>query len=507
MKTTKLLLGLALVTSSLVGFAQPTPAVMKTGQQFRIQSAMNKGRDHGGFWDIPGSPKLIEKGSNIQVWDIDGGDDRYFTLVESPEQGYYEMYVGSTPASRIDVSGGKTKDGTNVGVWEKTNGNNQRFLFHHLGNGRFKIYDRNGKVLCLAGRSNKNGSNVHIWSDHDGPWTEWFLISRTGGGTVFIPTETQQVAEAKLKGTAVPESKNFYIQSAMSYDRNNDGFWDLPGTNGTAQDANIQIWTLDGGTDRYFRFEKRRDSEYYQIYAGKTSDGVVDLPGGKTDNGNVMQIWKVNNGGGQDFYLKHLGNGRFKIYHRSGKIINLKNTDNKNGNKVQLWSDHDGIHCEWYLIDPNTRKAYIPGNNAEVPVNRPSKPEMKSDVNEDVVDLKGLIEAKQTTAVTDHLGSVSMVKLRNEDNGDAIVSAMNGLSADGQANMCVAIMNGAKQNRTGDSQAVRKHVYTQLANADYKKQSFLIKALMNKHFSDFKESDPELKKIVSEIQSKMSNAK
>jgi len=361
------------ISSSLVN-AQPRSSVMPTGRKFVIQSAMNYGRDNGACWDIPGSPTLISKGLNIQVWTMDEGVDRYFTLIDSPEGGYYEISIANTSNSRVDVAGGKSKNGTNVNAWERNNGTAQRFLFHHLGNGRFKIYDRNGKVICLAGRKNDNGTNVHIWDDHDAISVEWYLID-ANTKTAFIPTRTQAVAEAQLKGDAVPEGKNFRIQSAMSYGRSQEGFWDLPGRGQDAvkKGANIQIWNADTDVDREYRFEKKRDSEYYQIYVGHTSNGVVDLAGGKTSNGTNVQVWEANNGTAQDFYLKHLGNGRYKIYHRSGSIINLKNTDNKNGNNVQLWNDHNAIHCEWYLIDPSNGQAYNPSNQESTPGKRPSQ--------------------------------------------------------------------------------------------------------------------------------------
>lgn len=54
--------------------------------------------------------------------------------------------------------------------------------------------------------------------------------------------------------------------------------------------ASIKIWTIDDGVDRLFRFAKKRNSHYYQIYVGPTSNGVVDLSGGKTSNGTNVQV-------------------------------------------------------------------------------------------------------------------------------------------------------------------------------------------------------------------------
>ena len=156
---------------------------MPKGRKFFIQSALNYGKNNGGYWDVPGTPTNIDKGSNIQLWDIDGGFDRQFSLGNSMMKGYYEIKVGTV---RVNVDGGKSANGTNVEVWDKDNAPKQMFRFKHLGNGRFKIYSKSGKVVCTAGRSSSNGSNVHIWDDHDGGWMEWYLIDAATRQT-FIP--------------------------------------------------------------------------------------------------------------------------------------------------------------------------------------------------------------------------------------------------------------------------------------------------------------------------------
>ncbi len=176
MKRIALTLSLLMLTGALSLFAQK-PADIPTGKRFHIQSAMNYVKNNGGYWDIPGRPSTIERRSNVQVWSLDDRHDREFTFIKSPVIGYYEIQVGNTRNSRVDIQGQGRKNGSNVHTWTSTGNPNQHFLFHHLGNGRFKIYDRNsGKILCLKGRSNKNGTNVHIWSDHNGASVEWYLI-------------------------------------------------------------------------------------------------------------------------------------------------------------------------------------------------------------------------------------------------------------------------------------------------------------------------------------------
>ena len=146
---------------------------------YYIQSAMNFGKDQGGFWDIPGYPKEIKKGMNIQIFDLDENKDRKFYFVESSVAGYYEIIPGWERGIRLDIQGGKSKmdeNGANIHTWTENGGDWQKFRLKHLGDGRFKIYTTNGKVICLANRSNKNRTNVHIWNDHDGDFMEWYLI-------------------------------------------------------------------------------------------------------------------------------------------------------------------------------------------------------------------------------------------------------------------------------------------------------------------------------------------
>ncbi len=174
---TKILILFALIVSNSVLVLGQRPADIPTGKQFFIQSAINYGKNSGGYWDVPGYPKTIQKGSNIQVYDFDNNHDRTYSMHFRDSDGYYEIKIGNTVNSRIDIQGGGKKNGTSVKTWTRNRGNNQKFLFRHLGNGRFKIYDKNsGKAICLAGRSSKNRSNVHIWDDHNGPWMEWYLI-------------------------------------------------------------------------------------------------------------------------------------------------------------------------------------------------------------------------------------------------------------------------------------------------------------------------------------------
>ncbi|MDX9771179.1 MAG: RICIN domain-containing protein [Tenuifilaceae bacterium] len=218
MKRAFTLLIVSLLAIASVKAQTPSEVPIGPGTRFHIQSAMNFGKNNGGYWDVPGvfQPNMsISRGSNIQVYDLDVHHDRYFTFYPSSVPGYYEIQVGLTNETRIDIQGAKgpgTPNGSNVQVWDRTDLTNQRFMLHHMGNGRFKIYDQNsGKILCLKGRSNANRTNVHLWDDHNGSWVEWYLID--------VKTKKAFVPAVSKNPDFFIKNKNFKYKSGSMVSR------------------------------------------------------------------------------------------------------------------------------------------------------------------------------------------------------------------------------------------------------------------------------------------------
>ncbi len=156
------------------------------GKAYYVQSAKEYGKSDKGYWDIPGWDPNYEKDQTIQVYEKGKYGDRKF-YIERLENGYVRI----TPHHGIgmgylDVSGGRTKNGTDIQLWDKANTTNQKFKLKHLGDGVYKIYTSKGQVVCLAGRSTKNGTNVHIWQDHDVDAVKWMFIDTKTNKKVIL---------------------------------------------------------------------------------------------------------------------------------------------------------------------------------------------------------------------------------------------------------------------------------------------------------------------------------
>lgn len=168
---------------------------LPTGKTFWIQSAINYGKNQEGYWDIPGDPTVLKNNTNVAVWSFQNNTDRKFLLKADPvgKPGYYKVANKLRGSNCLCVSGAKTKtNGASLVTYECKNEEGQSYYFKYLGRGKFKIYNKSGLAVCLEKRSSKNGSDVRIWEDQNGPWMEWYLID-TKTKKAYRPDSQEQM--------------------------------------------------------------------------------------------------------------------------------------------------------------------------------------------------------------------------------------------------------------------------------------------------------------------------
>ena len=81
------------------------------------------------------------------------------TNTQTVESGVYEIEWVLDNNKVLDISGAETKEGTNVQIWDKCNGKQQRFQITYLSDGYYIIRNINSaKVLDVkgAGKLNRN---------------------------------------------------------------------------------------------------------------------------------------------------------------------------------------------------------------------------------------------------------------------------------------------------------------------------------------------------------------
>ncbi len=409
-----LLMLMALFTSYIC--PQGVNDLIPKNEAFFIQSSLNMGKNTGGYWDISGGESNIKEGAKIQVWELGNHErDRRYVIEPSPKQGFVRIHIDGI-AGYLTVEDGKKKNGTRLEIKAPNNSESQNFIFRYVGNSRFKIVAENGMIIALANRSSANGKVIHMWDDHPDPSNEWCLIS-TKTFKVFNPDELI----AKLSGGKGDELKGntpMYMQSALSYGRTLEGYFDVPGIDEPNDGDNIQVYRLsDIYPDRVYTVIPSSSAiGFYNIAVAEDQSLFIEAENsGQTGNANIL-LRDINNSPGQNFYFKHLGSGRYKIYTQGDKIISLSSRNDGNKSNVVTADDSDGEWNEWYLIHAETNKPILPdGLKGGIPNAKDVVVQSQSDAK--INSLAGEIDRLYDAAVKEEaLSSEVIVKMLKSGN-------------------------------------------------------------------------------------------
>ncbi len=338
---------------------------------FYVQTALEDGKSDRGYWDIPGDGKNLKDANELKLWGKDNGNDRQFKF-EKQSDGTYIIYCRAGNSTNVVAQqNNNPKNGLDVRIINKKYGNHKKWRVKHMGEGRFKLYGQNNYVLCTDGRKSKNGTNVHLWADHEGPWMEWVLIKRGSSRKKYIPTVKTQISKittnsSKTKSGVmqiIPQEW-FGVQSAMEKQVPGSfkGSWDVPGSptrvNGK---ANLQAWNHNEfkAKDVLYKFEKQLNGKYYIYSKIGYPKYVCQVAKSKSENGTSFEIAKKNGSVQQQFDIITYFDGTIRILSHDGYVVCLAGRSSENKTKIHMWQDHGGKWTEWNLIDPKTGSRFF----------------------------------------------------------------------------------------------------------------------------------------------------
>ncbi len=162
-------------------------------------------------------------------------------------------------------------------------------------------------------------------------------------------------------------NRAFLIQSAPEVGKSANGFWDIPGTP-EKTDGNfkkpkggkwlqIQLWQIGARNDedRLYKFRPGRGNATgrYFISIGLSGNWGVKV----IDGAGKIEAREHDE---DHFELKHMGNGRWKIYYKNGMIVAPAAKSAKNGTKLVLLPDQNSLHVQWVFLDPARKIPFIP---------------------------------------------------------------------------------------------------------------------------------------------------
>ncbi len=123
-------------------------------------------------------------GENIQQWGANGEGEWNVWRLYSAGDGYYYVYsaLGDGKTYVLDVAGKKADDGTNIDLYQYNGGDNQKFKFVQNSDGSYKIYTKvsnDASVLDVENGSFDYGANVQEWTMNGFNCQDWNLIAAT----------------------------------------------------------------------------------------------------------------------------------------------------------------------------------------------------------------------------------------------------------------------------------------------------------------------------------------
>lgn len=109
------------------------------------------------------------------------------------------------------------------------------------------------------------------------------------------------------------------------------------------------------------------------------------------------------------------------------------------------------------------------------------------------------LENREGERLEEYFRHVRYDQLVRSDGQWQIVQGMNKLPVSDHLSMIISIFRGLKHNEV----KVRKYTYSQLERVAYRRANILTRGMINRHFNEYSEPDPELHKIVIRIRHKM----
>lgn len=234
-------------------------------------------RSSGKSLDVHGSGR--NWGTNVELYTYNETSNQQWVIRQTNNPQYFQI-VSRCNGLALDVNGGSDANGTNIQVWGSHNENSQKWKFiaagdnvgKTLSDGNYEIVSAldNSKCLDVVGNGSANNTNVDLWTRHHGNNQRWkvkylgsgyYTITSLASGKNLDMYENRQVAGTNIGIYSVnnANSQQWILKSAGNgyyyiIHKGSGLYLDING--GQNKDgANIQGWTAHYGNNQKWKFE------------------------------------------------------------------------------------------------------------------------------------------------------------------------------------------------------------------------------------------------------------
>jgi hypothetical protein len=169
-------------------------------------------------------------------------------------------------------------------------------------------------------------------------------------------SEQQGLITTLSFGDPAPLGRYFLIVSAMAADSLTTHVY----TDSISKNLLLSNAFCAPQTEPIFRFDKDPYEQYYKIILGRAHQSCIDVTQDYFQYTQSLVVNSINYGKGQNFYLKHQGNGRYKIFHSSGKVVAINLNRGYHELSAVLVEDSHSLETQWVFVDPYSHEIYKP---------------------------------------------------------------------------------------------------------------------------------------------------
>jgi subtilisin family serine protease len=172
----------------------------------------------------------------------------------------------------------------------------------------------------------------------------------TAGAFTLTPTKTNTPVGPTPTRAITPTPGGFPAPGAYYriINRNSGKCLDVS-NNSTADGANVDQWTSNGGQNQQWSFVAQTGG-YYEIVS-RLSGKPLEVGGNSTADGGNVQQWTWVGTNSQQWSLVNLGSGYYEIVNRnSGKVLDVVGNGTADGVNVDQWTWNSGTNQQWQII-------------------------------------------------------------------------------------------------------------------------------------------------------------
>jgi arabinoxylan arabinofuranohydrolase len=171
----------------------------------------------------------------------------------------------------------------------------------------------------------------------------WFKFI-AGSGPTNTPGPTVTPGPTATPGGTFPVPGTYY----RIINRNSGKCLDVY-NNSTADGANVDQWTSNGGQNQQWSFVAQTGG-YYEIIA-RHSGKALEVGGNSTADGGNVQQWTWAGTNSQQWTLVNLGTGYYEIVNRnSGKVLDVVGNGTADGVNIDQWTWNSGNNQQWQIV-------------------------------------------------------------------------------------------------------------------------------------------------------------